>query len=201
MKEKRFGIDIDGTVTCPSSLVPFLNDAFSLNITLQDIKKYDLAEALNISPDKMRDWFDKTEPAIYAASPLAKGAGEVLAKWQKSFHLLFISARRQHLLEVTEKWFQEQQLYFDHLELIGSHNKVEAAKRHAVDVFFEDKHDNAVMLAEELKIPVVLFNTPYNQETVPDNVIRVENWYEANLWVKNWLKTNEADFFTEAEKA
>lgn len=38
MKEKRFGIDIDGTVTCPTSLIPFINKDFSLNITLDDIK-------------------------------------------------------------------------------------------------------------------------------------------------------------------
>lgn len=192
MKEKRFGIDIDGTVTCPTSLVPFLNKAFSLNITLNDIKTYDLSEALNIPSEKMREWFDETEPAIYAASPLAKGADAVLRKWQKSHHLLFISARRQHLLDITESWFEKQQLLYDHLELIGSHNKIEAAKRHAVDIFFEDKHDNAVMLAEELQIPVILFNTPYNQDAVPANVIRVENWKEADQWVEKWLQTNEA---------
>ena len=188
MKEKRFGIDIDGTVTCPSSLIPFINESFSLNVTLQDIKQYDLAAALNISPDKMRDWFDQTEPAIYTASPLAEGADKVLAKWQKTFHLLFISARRQHLFDITEKWFQDQQIHYDHIELIGSHDKVAAAKRHQVDIFFEDKHDNAVMLAEELDIPVVLFNTPYNQDPVPNQVIRVNDWNEADLWVQQWLQ-------------
>ena len=191
MKQKRFGIDIDGTVTCPASLVPFLNQSFSLNITLQDIKQYDLSAALNIPADKMRDWFDETEPAIYAASPLAEGADRILAKWQKSFQLLFISARRQHLLEVTEQWFQNKQIQYDHIELIGSHDKVEAAKRHKVDIFFEDKHDNAVVLAEELSIPVVLFNTPYNQDPVPDRVVRVNNWREADLWVQQWLKQDD----------
>ncbi|OLN23529.1 hypothetical protein BTO30_05260 [Domibacillus antri] len=191
MKEKRFGIDIDGTVTCPASLVPFINEAFSLNITLQDITKYDLAEALNISPDKMRIWFDATEPDIYSSSPLAEGAAAILSKWQQQFHLLFISARRRHLLEITETWFQEKKITYDHLELIGSHNKIEAAKRNKVDIFFEDKHDNAVMLAEELRIPVILFNTPYNQDPIPENVIRVDDWYEADACVQQWIKTNE----------
>lgn len=191
VKEKRFGIDIDGTVTCPTSLVPFINDAFSLNITLQDIKKYDLSEALNIPLDQMRAWFDETEPVIYASSPPADGAEHILSKWQQQFHLLFISARRKHLFDITETWFKEQKILYDHLELIGSHNKVEAAKRNGVDIFFEDKHDNAVMIAEELHIPVVLFNTPYNQDSIPDHVIRVDNWYEADAWVHQWIKTNE----------
>ena len=59
-----------------------------------------------------------------------------------------------------------------------------AAKAAAVEVFFEDKHDNAVMLAEELDIPVVLFDTPYNRQATPNQVIRVNSWLQANDWIK-----------------
>jgi len=45
-----------------------------------------------------------------------------------------------------------------------------------------------VMLAEELKIPVVLFDTPYNRLAVPDNVVRVYNWQEANQFITNHFK-------------
>ncbi|WP_100331581.1 hypothetical protein [Bacillus xiapuensis] len=186
MKDKRFGIDIDGTVTCPTSLIPFINEDFSLDITLDDIKQYDLAESLNIPADRFRDWFDKREPVIYAHSPLAKGAKEVLKSWQEQFHLFFISARRNHLLSVTEQWFSDQDIQYDRIELIGSHNKVEAAKALNVDLFLEDKHDNAVSIHEELHIPVLLFNTPYNQDPVPDGVIRVNNWAQAEKWVRHW---------------
>ncbi|NQD66258.1 hypothetical protein HP456_10045, partial [Bacillus haikouensis] len=72
--------------------------------------------------------------------------------------------------------------------LIGSHNKISTAKKYKVDIFFEDKHDNAVMINEELNIPVVLFNTPYNQSPIPEGVIRVNDWNEANHWVQNWLR-------------
>ncbi|WP_338750132.1 hypothetical protein [Bacillus sp. FJAT-52991] len=186
MKQKRFGIDIDGTVTCPTSLVPFINQDFSMNITLKDIKKYDLSEALNIPADRFRDWFDEREPIIYENSPIAPGAKEVLDSWKQQFELFFISARRNHLQHVTEKWFHEHDLQYDHIELIGSHDKIKAAKKYQVDIFFEDKHDNAVSIHEELHIPVMLFNTPYNQDPVPNGVIRVDNWAQAKQWVQNW---------------
>ncbi len=60
-----------------------------------------------------------------------------------------------------------------------------------MDIFFEDKHDNAVMIHEECNIPVILFNTPYNQEPIPNGVIRVNNWKQAYIWVENWVKNNE----------
>ncbi len=80
---------------------------------------------------------------------------------------------------------------YHHIELIGSHDKISTAKKHEVDIFFEDKHDNAVSIHEELDIPVLLFNTPYNQQPIPKGVIRVNNWFEADNWVENWIKSEK----------
>ncbi len=186
--KKRFGIDIDGTVTCPTSMIPFLNKAFNLNITLEDIKEYDLTPLVDISKEEFAQWFRENEPFIYRDSPLADGAKEILAKWKQTHELYFISARGSHLQQITEEWFLENALEFDHIELIGTHDKIAAAKNFKVDIFFEDKHDNAVMIHEACQIPVILFDTPYNQDPIPNGVIRVNNWQEAYKWVENWLK-------------
>ncbi|MBN8200561.1 MULTISPECIES: hypothetical protein [Bacillaceae] len=186
--KKRFGIDIDGTVTCPEAMVPYLNEAFNLNITLSDIKQYDLTPLVTISEEQFADWFYENEPIIYKESPIAEGAKEALTNWKRKHELYFISARGSHLQQITEEWFLENTLEFDHIELIGSHDKIEAAKKYEVDIFFEDKHDNAVMIHEACGIPVILFDTPYNQEPLPNGVIRVRNWQEANTWVEDWLQ-------------
>lgn len=186
--KKRFGIDIDGTVTCPTSLIPYINKAFNLNITLNDVKQYDLNHLVDISEEEFAKWFTVSEPLIYAESPLAEGAKNILTKWKNSHELIFISARGPHYLDLTREWFLEHALNFHHIDLLGTHNKVNAAKEHKVDIFFEDKHDNAVMIHEECNIPVILFDTPYNQDPIPNGVIRVNNWSEANIWVDNWLK-------------
>lgn len=184
---KRFGIDIDGTVTCPTSLLPFINKGFGLNITLEDVKEYDLTKVVNVPEETFAQWFIENEPIIYEESPIAPGAEKVLNTWKKDHELFFISARGTHLLDNTKKWFNKKGLTFHHIELLGTHDKVATAKRHHVDIFLEDKHDNAVMIHEECHIPVLLFNTPYNQDPIPKGVVRVNNWTEANNWVKNWL--------------
>ncbi|KUP05999.1 nucleotidase [Bacillus coahuilensis m2-6] len=187
MQKKRFGIDIDGTVTCPTSLVPYINEAFNLTATLDDITHYDLAKSLNLNPEKFWVWFQQAEATIYEESPMAQGAKSILTSWKEEHELFFISARPSHLLDVTQKWFSENDLHYHHIELIGSHNKLNAAKKYGVEVFFEDKHDNAVMIAEELNIPVILFDTPYNREPVPSLVQRVQDWQEANQWIEHWI--------------
>lgn len=188
---KKFGIDIDGTVTHPNSLLPHINDEYQLQLSLEDITQYELTNVINIPPEEFYEWFVKAEPKIYAESPLAPGAKEVLTKWKEQFQLYFISARRSDLLEITKKWFNMNDLRYHHIELIGSHHKVETAKKYNVDLFFEDKHDNAVMIHEELNIPVILFDTPYNQDPIPEGVIRVKNWQEAEKWVNNWTYQEE----------
>jgi uncharacterized protein len=185
---KRFGIDIDGTVTSPESLLPHINEHFQLKLTLQDITQYELTEVLDISPQTFGKWFTEAEPVIYKESPLAPGAKMILDQWKEKHELYFISARRTDLIQITKEWFNAQDLMYHHIELIGSHDKISTAKKHDVDIFFEDKHDNAVAISEELSIPVLLFNTPYNQKPIPEGVIRVNNWMEADEWVQHWLK-------------
>lgn len=186
---KRFGIDIDGTVTRPDSMIPFLNEAFQLNLTYEDITEYDLNPFVNISREAFAEWFAKNEPRIYAGSPIAEGAKEALTEWVDLADLYFISARHNELMRVTETWFNKNELLFNHIELTGSHDKVETAKKFGVDIFFEDKHDNAVAIATECNIPVILFDTPYNRLSVPKQVIRVNNWEEAKVWVDRWLNS------------
>ncbi|WP_066385544.1 5' nucleotidase, NT5C type [Neobacillus mesonae] len=194
--KKRFGIDIDGTVTCPTSLIPFINKAFDMNITYEEITQYDLTPFVNVPSDEFARWFSENEPMIYQGSPIASGAKKALDKWKRAHELFFISARGPHLLDVTKQWFIDHNLTFHHIELIGSHDKVETTKKHNIDIFFEDKHDNAVAIHEECRIPVILFNTPYNQDPIPNGVIRVHNWNEALNWVDNWLRQQENSYQT-----
>ncbi|MDG5470825.1 hypothetical protein P6709_03625 [Jeotgalibacillus sp. ET6] len=185
---KRFGIDIDGTVTCPTSLIPHINEAFDKSLSLDDLTEYDLTKALpDISPDAFSKWFLKAEPAIYSSSPVVQHADEILEQWKDDHELFFISARSYKHIDLTMNWFLEKNIRYDHIELIGSHDKVKTAQKFNVDIFFEDKHDNAVMIHEECDIPVILFDTPYNREPIPQGVIRVNNWLDAKNWVNDWL--------------
>lgn len=189
MRKPRFGIDIDGTVTCPTSLLPHINEQFGCNLCLDDIKEYDLTKAFPISEKEFYDWYMTAESVIYATSPAQEYAKMILSEWQKRYELYYISARGENVLDCTRQWFDTKEIPYDHIELIGSHHKIEAAKKFKVDAFFEDKHDNAVEIHEELNIPVLLFDTPYNREPIPEGVIRVYGWKEADEWIKKLFPT------------
>lgn len=182
----RFGIDIDGTVTCPATLIPHINKQYNINMKLDDVTEYDFLSGFPypIDRNEFNTWFKANEPHMYEVSELAADAQSVLTNWQKQYELFYISARGENVFDITKNWFDTYNVPYDHIECIGSHKKIEIAKKHQVEAFFEDKHDNAVEIAEELKIPVVLFDTPYNRLLVPNNVIRVANWQQANEWIR-----------------
>lgn len=185
-QKPRFGIDIDGTLTTPDTLIPHINKRYNTNIVLDDVIEYDFLSAFSepIDPEEFNKWFKENEPYMYSVSEIAQDAKNILTEWQNLYELYYISARDQNVSKVTFDWFHKHNIPYHHIELIGSHDKINVAKQYDVDVFFEDKHDNAVMIAEELKIPVLLFDAPYNRKSVPSNVIRVKSWAEANNHIK-----------------
>ena len=187
MINKKFGLDIDGTITHPATFIPYLNKHFKKNLTLDDITDYDLTKKLDVAPDDFWNWFQKHESKIYSEAILADNVKDVIDNWKRKHQMIYISARGDHLQDLTTKWFTTYNIPFDHIELIGQHDKINAVLKHKVDIFFEDKHDNACDIAEACQIPVILFDTPYNRRPIPDNVVRVANWIEANNWVDNWF--------------
>ena len=184
MKKFRFGIDIDGTVTCPTSLLPHINKQYGLELVLDDIQEYDLTKAVKVDNEQFFNWYKTVESHIYDTSPPQTYAKDILARWHDQFELYYMSARGANVYETTYNWFKREAIPYDHIELIGSPYKIEAAKKHAVHAFFEDKHDNAVDIHEALDIPVLLFDTPYNRKPIPEGVIRVKDWQEANNWIR-----------------
>ncbi|TFE01138.1 5' nucleotidase, NT5C type [Jeotgalibacillus salarius] len=186
----RLGIDIDGTVTCPSSLIPHINQAFDKELKLDDIKEYDLTKALpDISPETFARWFQASEAEIYENSPLNEQADLVLKHLQHDHELFYISARGSEHHHLTKNWFDQHNIHFDQIILTGSHNKLQAVQNHQIELFLEDKHDNAVDIHESADIPVLLFDAPYNRKPHPEGVIRVFSWQEANLWIQKLEKT------------
>ena len=183
MAPYRFGIDIDGTITDPASFIPYINQHFNKSLSLADIQDYDLSIALGITSAEFESWMQTHEPKVYQQSKPAEGALKVLSDWQEHHELYYISARSSSVKEITLNWFKQHGVPYDHIELLGQHNKLKASKKLNVDLFFEDKHDNAVMTAEECNIPVVLIDTPYNRLAVPDRVHRVYTWNEAKSLV------------------
>ena len=190
MRRPRLGIDIDGTVTCPSALVPFINRDFNTNLQLEDIQEYDLTKAFDVDPNQFAEWFEQTEHEIYTHSPVHTNVLSILPHWPKCFDLHYITARGENVKDTTLEWFHKHEIPYDSIHFVGSHDKVDIAKKLQVDAFFEDKYDNAVTIHNILRIPVFLFDTPWNQGPLPKGIQRIYNWTDAERAMKRLFPCN-----------
>lgn len=120
----RLGIDIDGTVTAQDTFVPYLNESFQCDITLDDMTEYDLTKLLKISNEEFWGWMNEYEPLIYKQAKPAEGAKEILNQMKHHHQLIYITARRQDHSDITYKWFEENHVHYDDIELVGGHHKV-----------------------------------------------------------------------------
>ncbi|MGG4442557.1 5' nucleotidase, NT5C type [Brevibacillus fortis] len=172
------GIDIDGTVTSPSSIVPLMNESFGRDLRYEDCVEYNLANVYQITDAEFETWLDQNGERLYDGAPVHGIADQVLRDWSSSHKLVYISAREDRHRDVTLQWFARYNIPHHEVDLIGSHDKLSAARKWGVDLFLEDRLENALQLSEALQIPVFLFDTPYNQASLPPLIHRVTSWEE-----------------------
>lgn len=184
-KVLTIGIDIDGTVTSPSSIVPLMNECFGRNLRYEDCYEYNLANVYKITNEQFADWLDQYGERLYDEAPVHGTADHILRLWHQEHKLVYISAREHRHLDVTLSWFSRYEIPYHEIDLIGTHDKLSSARKWEVDLFLEDRLENALQLSEALKIPVFLFDTPYNQGPLPELIHRVHSWEEVNDTMKS----------------
>ncbi|KXG45003.1 hypothetical protein U473_03695 [Tepidibacillus decaturensis] len=187
-KEFTLGIDIDGTVTDPYTFIPHLNQYFNKNFLYNEITTYDLTKLYNIDEEEYLNWYSHYGADIYQTAPLAKDAKKTLSYLKQSYRLIYISAREEEYRLPTMKWFESQGLPFDRVVLTGSPNKIQQAIEYEIDLFLEDHYVASCQMAQELNIPILLFDTPYNQGPLPEQVTRVYSWQEAKQKITQYTQ-------------
>ena len=178
----QIGIDLDGTVTDPKSCFLYMNDSLGYAIDYQQATEYELHTYTNMSQHEFWKFMVEHghEEAIYRSSLPHTEVNDVLWNMRQYHHLHYVTARSEAVRSVTEEWIQRHALPLDSLVMTGSHDKVGVVKDLSLDLFMEDRYENAVSIHEETSIPVLLFDAPYNRKPLPDGVRRISSWKEAH---------------------
>lgn len=185
----NIGIDIDGTVTDPYGFIPFLNEIFRKNITKEQYTTLDWEQLYGTVEGDFYINFDNNYSYTYEAAEPAEFAVEVIKKLENSedINVYFVTARRECLKEITEKWFDKYGINANNIYLLGPVKKSGKALELGCDIFIEDDPNNAMDIAKN-GIDVLLIDTNYNKDVECDNITRVRNWKEIDEFISNKLK-------------
>jgi len=114
---------------------------------------------------------------------------KVIRKLKDSGHkIFFITARTDEevlgVYDFTREWLLNNNIYFDKL-IVNSVDKVNICKANHINVFIDDNYETCKNVFEELNIPVLMFQTKYNEIFSDFNFECVKNWEEILYKINN----------------
>lgn len=191
MEKLRIGIDIDGVLT---NIEQFVLDyitkyCFENNIEINIGKSnYNIYKTFNIS-EKQEYGFWNKYLEFYAKNEKARPfAAEIIKKLKKEGNEIYIITARmftnrddeigEKMRAIVKKWLLENKIVYD--KVIFSKGERENKKteviENKIELMIEDNPNNIRKLSKI--IPVLCYNTNYNQECVGDRIIRCYSWYD-----------------------
>lgn len=184
---KSIGIDIDGVIADSQPvIITKLNQNFGKNYTLADFVNFKPKKMFGISRKSLDSFIMDRELEIITETVPIPGAIETLKELSGSHKIHLVSARTPLYTGQTISWLDKYNVPYDHLRLLGQHDKRGACLDLCVDLFIEDNKKNAIQVSS-CGIPVLLLNATYNRGRLPDMVTRVYSWDEIKDYISRYL--------------
>ncbi len=183
----KIGVDIDDTlVEFTKKLIEFYNSKKNTSFEFERLNTWKFEEVFDLSLEEVleliREFYFSPELSEVG---FVEGAKESLIYLSKKHNILFITARHLDIKDATSFFIDNH--FKDHFEfeLIFSSDewndgkvKHEICVEKEVDLIIEDRLEYALPCSEK-GIKVILLDRSWNQcGTLPENVIRVNNWKE-----------------------
>lgn len=174
----RIGVDIDGVLAdSMSQWVKELNSYFKKDKSLHQIQLQEICHIYDITEEELIGFlYERGRLLMTSPQPLT-GASYYLNQLKKKHEIFIITARNEKYGRETRDWLNKNNLPYDELLLLGSHDKREACLNKELDVMIEDTYRISIEISE-VGVPVLLMDAPYNQGDLPERVYRVHSWQE-----------------------
>lgn len=184
MKNLNICIDIDGTITDPYFWLDIANKYFNKNVNIDKVTEYKVDIVMGVTRDEYYDFYDKNKFKMHNDNvSLRENSKEVIEELIKLNNIYFVTARDKDLKLLTYSYLNNNGIPYDDIFVLGTHYKVDMARKLKCDIFIEDCYENALQLSEN-GFKVLLIDTNYNRKPLNKNIVRVLNWNEIYELVK-----------------
>ncbi|MBU0894587.1 MAG: hypothetical protein KKF48_03045 [Nanoarchaeota archaeon] len=183
----KIAIDVDDTVV--DFVKPFLiyyNRGFNTNYSFEDINSSEIWKCLGLDKDSFRDLLvDFRKTSFFEDRVLYSDFKNVFEDLNKKHISCFVTSRSKEVSRETESFFKRNLnnfntpiFYSGGIHPTENGSKAEICLEKKVDFLVDDNEIYGLDCAEK-GIGVFLLDKPWNQgDGLPDNVERVEDWYE-----------------------
>lgn len=182
----KIGIDIDDTI-CDTweFLIPYLSAYFKINIEELRNSSLPYYEACHCTFDEYCVFAKKYYLKISQQYKLKDYVVEILNRLKKEgHHIIFITARSSAGFDDPYKasidYLKNNKIPFDKL-IVNAKDKARICVEEKIDLFIDDSINNCIAVSSK-QIPVLLFNTSYNQNCLLFK--RVFDWKEVYIEIE-----------------
>ncbi len=187
----RIGIDIDGVLT---NVEQYVVDNFTKYCYENDIEyivgesNYHHHKTFSVSKEVENQFWSKHIFDYALTQQIRSYASEVIKKLKEDGHEIYIITARWltnkddelglKMKKIVKDWLDDNQVNYDKLvfSLEDKEKKGKEIIENKIDIMIEDSPSNINDLSQ--LIPVICYNTTYNQSCNGTNIIRCYSWYD-----------------------
>lgn len=194
MSRPRFSIyvDVDDVLAdATATLIELARERFDRSVEFESCSSFDLGESFGLTPAERDELLDAAhEDRIVESMPAIEGAAPVLGDWESHGHEVHVvTGRPPSTLAATRRWLVQMEMPHASLASVDKYARQghlpdavpleRLADRH-FQIAVEDSMSMARHLSEDLGVPVLLFDRPWNR-SLPERggrIRRVHSWTE-----------------------
>lgn len=184
-QRKKIGFDLDDVLMdFNNSLCIFHNREYGTTYSRNDIFTFNLEKVWNCGREQaVRRVLDFYDSELHTNILPVIGAVDGILALKDSYDLYIVTAKPEALKDQTYRWLHKhfyhafKDVYFTN-HFLGEgprRSKGEICRELGIDLFIDDSLENAYSIAT-VGVPVLLFDTPWNQEDVAPPIHRVKGW-------------------------
>jgi len=189
---KTIYVDMDD-VLCETArcLLDIVEREFGKRLVYEELSTFDVGEACGLGPEEVTELFRIAHhpDELLGMEPI-EGAGPVLEKWAEAgFEIAVVTGRPPSTYEPSVEWLARHRLPYhaflivDKYGRFATENTIGITLSDLVGLSFclavEDSPAMAAYLADRMRVPVALFDRPWNRAGAEHSLIgRYRHWRE-----------------------
>lgn len=139
---------------------------------------------MGITREEYDDFYNKNKFKIHnKETSLRENVREIIDELIKINNIYFIAAKDKDLVFITYSYLNKNNIPHNWVFVLGTHHKIDIARKLKCDIFIEDSYTNALELSEN-GFKALLIDTNYNRKPLNKNIIKVLDWNEIYELVK-----------------
>lgn len=185
VKKRTIAVDFDDVLMdFFPSMIDFFNAKENTNHKKEDLKSFYLESIWNCTKEEALDkilHFYELEKDL-DLKPI-HGSIDAIRKIKEKNNLIVITGRPKHTLKYMQDWLGKHypgifdDIFFTNFFFGGKKTKSEICREVGAEIIIDD---SLIFIenASEHGVQALLFNAPWNQGELPENVTRVHSWGE-----------------------